>query len=51
MACMLRTYKTYNITVGFSKYEFNKKLMSDVTLIRVISGITLIESIYIYIYI
>ena len=34
MASILRTYKTYNITVGFSKYEFNKKLMSDVTLIR-----------------
>ena len=51
MACMLRIYRTYNLTVGFSKYEFNKKLMSDVTLIRVVSCVTWIQSIYIYIYI
>ena len=37
---MLRTYKTCNSTVGFSKYEFNNKLLSGVTLFRVISDIT-----------
>ena len=32
--CMLRTYRTYrtyNSTVKFSKYEFNNKLLDDVT--------------------
>ena len=37
---MLRTYKTYNSMVGFSKYEFNNKLFSGVTLLRVIPGVT-----------
>ena len=32
---MLRTYKTCNPTVGFSKYEFNNKLLGSVTLLRV----------------
>ena len=40
LACMLRTYKTCNSTVGFSKYEFNNKLLSGVTLFRVIPGVT-----------
>ena len=40
LACMLKTYKTYNPTVRFPKYEFNNKLLSDVTLLRVTSGIT-----------
>ena len=35
LACMFRTYKTCNSTVGFSKYEFNNKLLSGVTLFRV----------------
>ena len=35
LACMLRIYRIYNSTVGFSKYEFNNKLLSDVTLLRV----------------
>ena len=26
LACILRTYRTCNPTVGFSKYEFNNKL-------------------------
>ena len=38
---MLRTYRTYNSTVRFSKYEFNNKLLSGVTLLRVIPGVTL----------
>ena len=31
LACMLRTYRTCNPTVGFSKYEFNNKLLVGVT--------------------
>ena len=26
LACMLKTYRTWNSTVGFLKYEFNSKL-------------------------
>ena len=40
LACMLRTYKTCNPTVEFSKYEFNNKLLVGVTFFRVISGVT-----------
>ena len=35
LACMLRTYKTCNPTVEFSKYEFNNKLLVGVTFFRV----------------
>ena len=35
LACMLRTYRTYNSTVRFSKYEFYSKLLCGVTLLRV----------------
>ena len=38
---MLRIYKTCNSTAGFSKYEFNNKLLSSVTLLRVTLGVTL----------
>ena len=31
LACMLRTYRKYDPTVGFSKYEFNNKLLVGVT--------------------
>ena len=51
LACMLRTYKTYNSTVGFSKYEFYNTLLGSVTLVRVTSSITWTQPIYIYIYI
>ena len=37
---MLKTYKTYNSTVRFSKYEFNNKLLNSVTLLRVTLGVT-----------
>ena len=40
LAWMLRPYRTYNPTVGFSKYEFNNKLLSSVTYFRVTSGVT-----------
>ena len=40
IACILKTYRTCNSTVWFSKYEFNNKLFGDVTLFRVTSGVT-----------
>ena len=45
---ILRTYKTCNLTVRFSKYEFYKKLLSGVTLLEVIPGVTWIQ-LYIYV--
>ena len=41
LACILRTYRICTSTVGFSKYEFNNKLLSDVILLKVIPSITL----------
>ena len=35
LVCMLRTYRTYNPTLRFSKYKLNNKLLNDVTLLRV----------------
>ena len=35
LACMLRTYRTCNSTVRFSKYEFYNKLLCGVILLRV----------------
>ena len=40
LACMLRTYRTCNPIVGFSKYELNNKLLGDVTFFRVTSHVT-----------
>ena len=37
---MLRTYRTYNTTDGFSKYELNNKLLGNVTLFRITPGVT-----------
>ena len=37
---MLRPYRIYNPTVGFSKYEFNNKLLGGVTFFRVTSSLT-----------
>ena len=37
---MLRPYRIYNSTVGFSKYEFNNKLLGGVTFFRVTLGVT-----------
>ena len=36
---MLRTHITYNSMVGFSKNEFNNKLLGDITLLRVTLGV------------
>ena len=40
LACMLRTYRKCNPMVGLSKYEYNNKLLSGVTLFRITSGVT-----------
>ena len=40
LAWMLRTYKTCNSTVRFSKYELYNKLLDGVTLFRVTPGVT-----------
>ena len=40
LACMLRSNRTCNPTIGFSKYEFNNKLLGGVTIFRFTSGVT-----------
>ena len=40
LACMLRPYRTCNPMVGFSKYEFNNKLLGGVIFFRVTVGVT-----------
>ena len=40
LACMLRPYRICNPTVGFSKYEFNNKLLGGVTFFRVTLCVT-----------
>ena len=42
-ACMLKTYRTCDPTVEFSKYEFNNKLLVGVTFFRVTSTVTLTQ--------
>ena len=37
---MLRTYKTCNPMVVFSKYEFYNKLLGNVTLLKITPGVT-----------
>ena len=39
LACKLRIYRTYNSTIRFSKYIFNKKLLNNVTLSNVIGWV------------
>ena len=34
LACMLRTYRTCNLTIRFPKYKFNNKLLGGVTLLK-----------------
>ena len=38
LACILRTYRKCNPTVGFSKYEFNNKLLGGVTFFFFMAG-------------
>ena len=40
LACLLGLYRTCNQTVEFSKYEFNNKLLGDVTFFRVTLDVT-----------
>ena len=40
LACMLRTYRKCDPTVGFSKYAFKNKLLVGVTFSRVTSNVT-----------
>ena len=40
LACMWRTYRKFNATIGFPKYDFNNKLLGGVTFFRVTSGVT-----------
>ena len=40
LAYLLEPYRTCNQTVEFSKYEFNNKLLGDVTFFRVTLGVT-----------
>ena len=40
LACILRTYRTCNSTVRVSKYEFNNKLLGNVTLLKVTLNVT-----------
>ena len=41
LAYMLSKYRACNQIVGFSKYEFNNKLLGGVTFFRITSGIIL----------
>ena len=41
LAWLLRTYKTYNLMVSFSKHEFYNKLLGGVTLFRLTPGVIL----------
>ena len=40
LACMLSTYGKCNPTIGFSKYEFNNKLLVGVTFFRITFDVT-----------
>ena len=37
---MLRTYRTYNSVVRLLKYEFNNKLLGNITLFRALFRVT-----------
>ena len=50
LACIFRTYRTCNSTVGFSKYKLNNKLLVCVILLKVTLSVTWTQPIYIYIY-
>ena len=39
LAWILRKYRTCNLTVRFSKYEFYNKILGGVTLFRVTPGV------------
>ena len=43
LTCILRTYRACNPILGFSKYEFNNKLLGGVTFFRITLGVTWIQ--------
>ena len=43
LVCILRTYRPYNPTVKFLKYELNNKLLNGVILLRVTPSVTWIQ--------
>ena len=43
LACKLGAYKKCDPTVGFSKYEYNNKILLGVTFFRVTSNVTWIQ--------
>ena len=49
LACMLRENRKCDPTVGFSKYEFNNKLLVGVTFFRVILRVTWTQT-YIFLF-
>ena len=40
LSCMLRPYRTSNLMMRFSKYEFNNKLLDSVTLLKLTLGVS-----------
>ena len=40
LAWLLKTYRTCNLMVRFSKYEFYNKLLNGITLLRVTPSVT-----------
>ena len=51
LACILSTYRICNSTMRLLKYEFNNKLLSGITLLRITSSVTLSLSLSLSIYI
>ena len=39
-----KIYQICNLSIGFSKYEFNYKLLDDITLLKVTLDVTLTQS-------
>ena len=46
LACILKTYRKCNPTVDLSKFTSNLKILSGVTLFKIILGVTWTQSIY-----
>ena len=44
LTCLLKLYRTCNPMVGFSKYEFNNKLLDSVAFFWVMSGVIRTQS-------
>ena len=46
LAWLLRTYRIWNSTVEFSRYEFYNKLLGSVTLFKVTLGVTWTQPVF-----